>query len=128
LSEDAGPAHSPKIDWSRIDLPSGRITFKQICDDMNLQDKPQCGAFLKFGAFDVRDILYDERMVVERAFANALGHGTGNYARRSAYLESLNDAYVHYGLSTGMEVTKQLVQNIESQATVLANGLFGRGR
>ncbi|NUQ12169.1 MAG: hypothetical protein HUU26_07585 [Gemmatimonadaceae bacterium] len=70
-----------------------------------------------------------ELVLAERSYARAAGlsdpHPGDN---RTETISLLNDAYKEYGLSTGMQQTRQLVRDFEAQAIRQAEKVRGRSR
>ncbi len=70
-----------------------------------------------------------ELALAESAFARAAGVSDPHDQHwQKEYRSLLNDAYKEYGLSTGMQQTRQLVRDFEEQAARQAENLRGPSR
>jgi hypothetical protein len=136
----APSAETPKIDLSRIDFPSDRITVKALraarpgsgFDDKVAVYPEGKNAFDEFVA-----CLSTERELAGKAFDAALqGHdlkriGKGDHKPawdRQEIVSALDSEYRAYGLSSGRQQSIQLIRQIEAQAVAQAEEHLGRGR
>jgi hypothetical protein len=123
------PVHLPGFDPAAIVFPSDAITLGQM-----RRHDPEVFTFdrLTDAHADSIDAVAThglELVLAERSYARAAGlsdpHPGDN---RSETISMLNDAYKEYGLSTGMQQTRQLVREFEAQAARQAENLRGRPR
>ncbi len=70
-----------------------------------------------------------EESLARRAYAAAIGRKEAHFlADHHETIEMLHDAYREYGLSGGIEETKQLVRDIEVAAVAQAKKALGKSR
>lgn len=120
----------PGFDPTAIAFPSGAITL----DQMRRHDPEAFSTFSRL--MDARADDIDaigthcmELALAESAFARAAGISDPHHQHwQKEYRSLLNDAYKEYGLSTGMQQTRQLVRDFEAQAIRQAEKVRGRSR
>jgi uncharacterized protein YihD (DUF1040 family) len=116
---------SNKVDYSRFDYPSDRLTIRDIRDheshriDINLPnlstDDPH----------SIEHLLFLERCISEYAFSVALGRGRTyrELAREGGYKGyegELVDEYMFYGLARTTHEAQELIRGIKDQARAQA--------
>lgn len=102
--------------------------MQTVCRVEALFDDEQCSANRRFGNFVLNDLLHAERQVFLRAYLKELGLPRENDVTRRGYIDCLDDHYQKYGLSTGRETTKLLIQEIEEAARAHARAVGGPTR
>lgn len=109
------PRSYPPLKLEEIPLPSDSVTFPQI-----RREQPDIfnGGHIDWGGLNIYATIAAEADIAKHAYAKALGLSppSGHFNRRDT-VSLLNDDYKRYGLSTGIEKTKQLIRDIESAAT-----------
>lgn len=81
----------------------------------------------RLGNLDIIVTMYAEVELAQMAFAKALGRPDPNPSvSRNELISELNTEYKRYGLSTGIEKTKQLARDIERAAREQAQRYRGR--
>lgn len=123
------PAPSPKLDPARIQFPTDAVTLSQM-----RQHDPSAFTYdaLTENTAHSIDVLAThcfELILASKTFAKALNlpdpyEGTD----RTEIVAMLNEAYKEYGLSTGMQQTRQMARNIEAEAARQAERFGGRHR
>lgn len=130
----------PKIDLSRIDFPSDRITIKAV-----RATRPGSGFDAKVAEYPEGKDAFDElvaclsteRELASKAFDAALRGvdpkriGTRDHKSawdRQEIISALDSEYRAYGLSSGRQQSIQLIRQIEAQAVAQAKEHLGRGR
>lgn len=124
------PVRLPGFDPAAIALPSDAITLGQ----MRRHDPEAFSTFSRL--MDARADEIDaigthcmDLVLAESAFARAAGISDPHHQHwQKEYRSLLNDAYKEYGLSTGMQQTRQLVRDFEAQAIRQAEKVRGRTR
>jgi hypothetical protein len=105
------------LDPSKIDFPLDSVTFGRM---RRFYPRALSGAQLDHARAAEIDLIAAhcfELSLAERAFAKAAGHPDPHpVADRREDIATVNAAYKLYGLSSGMQETKQLVRTIETAA------------
>jgi hypothetical protein len=120
----------PGFDPAAITFPSDAITLGQ----MRRHDPEAFSSFSRLmnARADEIDAIGThgmELVLAESAFARAAGVSDPHAQHwQEEYRSLLNDAYKEYGLSTGIQQTRQLVREFEAQAARQAENLRGRSR
>ena len=123
------PKRTPHIDFSAIQFPTDTISFGQLRKvfpesftlDGVLNGRPQ----------DIipTSTLHLEMTLAEKAFAASAGipdpHPEDD---RLVAIAMLNEDYCRFGISTGLQQTRQLVTAFERQASLQASSAKGRSR
>ncbi len=122
------PPKAPRLNLTVIDFPSDRITFGQIRRyEPDLLDE---GNILKsdLSALDVIAIHYIEQNWARKVFAKAAGlpDPEPGMARQDT-VDELNRAYKEYGISSGLNETRELVRRFESAAAAQGRAAGGPG-
>jgi len=105
------------IEYSTLSFPSDRLTFAEIRKveaELLAEDDP--------GGWHLADLeiipahLF-ERVLANKAFAQAIGqpdpHPDDN---RLDLILGLHEAYVRYGISSGLQQSRQLIRQLETEA------------
>lgn len=121
----------PPLDTSKLELPSDQVKLGQLRteqpglfrDSSDMMDH----RFLDTNAFGM---VSAEIELAETAYAKALGQtpDPGNLADREERLDLLNVDYKRYGLSTGLQQTRQMIRRVEAAARKQAEAHIGKGR
>lgn len=125
------PAEVPQCDMSAIAFPTDAISLgemrrrdPQLFTRQALRDDVVSDS-------EVLCILGIEMKIAEKAFARGLGRADP-YPRpedqRDVLAEELNWAYCEFGLSTGMQATRELLRQVEAAAEAQADRIRGNAR
>jgi len=117
-----------ELDPAAISLPTDRVTLGDIRRCQPKLFTPE--SLLERARFDRAEILatlHIELTLAEQSFARALGRADP-YPEdsRQELLQMLNRDYRRYGLSTGLQQTRELVREFEAVAARQANAHLGR--
>ncbi|MDX2199505.1 MAG: hypothetical protein SF069_11115 [Phycisphaerae bacterium] len=112
------------LDYHSLTLPSDRITLGQMASaepDLFCRAAVVSPDVLDCDAFATRSF---ELILAEKAVAAATGRPDPypQHERRYIIEELLHEAYLHYGLSSGIHETRRLAHGIETLATKRAGG------
>jgi len=121
----------PPLDWSKIEFPSDRITVAQLRKDQpQLLEDAETAIEYRMTDLNVLATIASERELAQRAFAAAMGRADPIPAMmsRSQKIDLLNDDYVRYGISKGLQQTRLLVRELETAAKRQAKEWLGRQR
>jgi hypothetical protein len=117
----------PQFDHLAVEFPTDRITFGQMRRAEPQDFGPQ--HFDKLKGCDTFATHSWELMAARKAFAAAAGLPDPHPGvDRGQIISTLNDAYKEYGLSTGLEMTRQLVRDLESAVANQGRAMGGKGR
>ncbi|HEY4311057.1 MAG TPA: hypothetical protein VGN12_16520 [Pirellulales bacterium] len=119
------------VDLSSIRLPSDRITFGQMRASQPEVFRRERLLTERASEVDVCSIFMLEECLAQRAYAAAIGQQPPHFpalADHREMIEMLDDAYREYGLSGGLEETKQFVRGIEIAAVAQAKKAIGKSR
>ncbi|QOJ14160.1 MAG: hypothetical protein HRU75_05725 [Planctomycetia bacterium] len=117
----------PRLKHAAIAYPLDSVTFGQmrrreplLFDHVVMENK---------GRIEVIATHVFEQVLAEKTFARHLAL-PDPYPRfdRSEILSALNDSYKEYGISTGMQQTRQLARDIEAAAARQAEPFTGKSR
>lgn len=113
-----------QINFTLLAFPSDQLTIGSIrqCDPEEFaQESPR---FFDTGHADVSSMLWMERCLAHNAFAKAIGQPLPHAelpVDRDEVIETLNRSYLQFGLTSGLEHTKQLIRTLESTAAQQAD-------
>jgi hypothetical protein len=112
------------LDVSNITLPSDQVTVGQI-----RRIQPELFSPAMGGPIDdvyILAVLSAELLLAEKAYAKAAGlpDPWPDWPRKGV-VDSLDEDYRRYGLSTGLKQTHELVRNFERQVAKQAEGRHG---
>lgn len=118
------------IDYTSLRFPSDRITIRDMRrahpDRFDVEGGRRFAEPEDEEDFLVGTLIYMERLVARAAFEAALGKPGDLYAERAlekeGCVEEMAEMYRRYGVSTGLEHTRQLLRDLESQAAQQARG------
>lgn len=126
--------NSPRIDFSRIDFPSDRMTIREIraMEPALNTSSPRFEDSGAIGVPSIRLLMYSEREVAELAFELVLGYGHMfeemriMQSRPKDCDDDLIEAYMEYNMAETTEEAEQLVRVIKEQARAQAHEALGR--
>lgn len=135
---------TPKIDFTKIDFPSDRITVKILRQvhptatdvDVPIDSIAPLGDPRSYRRHTLDDplgcgIIDLERQIAERAFKIALGQSVkgSNLSNIDEMVDNISDEYKKYGLARGEHEISAMIRRIETQAEAQArqHGMTGRG-
>jgi hypothetical protein len=118
----------PKLDARKIAFPSDSITLGQ----MRQMEPEYFSSLSNYAAgrlYFLDALVADELVIAERAFDAACGHPD----RFPEYgvaeqMHSLNQEYKRWGVSTGWQMTRQLVRDLQKSAQEQAKQYLGQSR
>ena len=129
----------PKIDFTKIDFPTDKVTIKDVrrayklsydvwMEDRianNGRDNEPTPVTLDTHLHDLMDY---ERHFAENMFKKALGLHDPNlgYFGYASAIESFSAQYIELGLASGDHQVSELVRGVERQAVAQANQYLGR--
>lgn len=120
---------TPVFDPSSIDFPTDRITIGQM---RKAEPNGWRDAGGKRAGAEGLNIYALELRVAEDFFATALGlpspESSLSLSDDESLVECFNDAYVKYGISSGMEKTKQILRDFEAAVKKQAEQHLGTRR
>ena len=121
-----GPPPPPSLDSSAIAFPMDVVT---LGDMRRREPELFAGPFVMSTASN-SDVLAThsiERLLAEKAFARAAGFTEPFPGEsRAALVDDLDEAYRGYGISSGIQATRELVRKFEAAAAAQAELLLGR--
>lgn len=118
---------SPRLDLSAIRFPTNRVTIAQMRSE-------QPGVFAEdylraehLSDLNVVATIRIEIELAETAFAKALGLPEPRpHESQAGRVSRLNEDYKRYGISTGIQATRQLAREIETAAVEQAKRFRAR--
>lgn len=116
--------HPPEIDFTRLSFPSDKLTIGAM-----RAAQPYRFSGDEVSLIDVAGLLTTERWLARKAYAAALGqsdpYGDCTLTEREGVIQGLADAYVMFGLSSGIKHTREMIKSLETAAAEQAKRHVG---
>jgi len=123
----------PQVDHTRMDYPSDRVTVAQLRARFPelLNGNGLYKSELSSTTLDIVATMALEQSLAAKAFAKAAGLPDPDpepLVNRRETVEMLNEDYRRYGISSGIQQTRELVRSFEAAAASLGKAAKGSSR
>lgn len=120
---------SDQINMRAMEFPTDNIAIGQVRRTQPEIFNNPAGNKKAVASVDVVATMWLEQQLAERAFEAAAGRGDSDsesLVDRATAIQMLDEEYRRYGLSCGLQQTKQLIRAFETAAAGQAKAIRGR--